>query len=199
MEMYRLFIAINLPADLLQRLTQVQQQLQRRLANYPLRWSRPEGIHLTLKFLGDTNPARIPEITSALHSLAQRHESFELGVGGLGMFPNTRRPSVLWIGVNDSEHHLRRLAADVDKTMARLGWQKEKRPFAAHLTLARVKKNAGNRERRQLGEVVASLQGYTHLGKLPIHSFQLMRSQLHPAGAIYTTLSTIPMGVSKMS
>ena len=191
MELLRLFIAINLPEDLLDTLTVTQRQLQRKLTAYPLRWSRPEGIHLTLKFLGDTDPDRIPDISEALQRIAAKHAPFELPVGGLGMFPNTRRPSVLWVGVNDEDHRLRHLAADVDKAMAKLGWQREKRPFSGHLTLARVKKQAGNRDRRALGEAVTALSGYDKLGVLPVQRIHLMRSQLRPDGAIYTAISII--------
>ena len=186
MEAHRLFIAIHLPDDLLQTLTASQRQLQRKLAASPLRWSRPEGIHLTLKFLGDTDPARIPEIIDALSRVAAKHAPFELPVGGLGMFPNARRPNVLWAGVADEAHRLRHLAADVDKALARLGWQREKRPFSGHLTLARVKKQAGNRERRELGEAVTALRGYEKLGMLPVQTIHIMRSQLRPDGATYT-------------
>jgi len=193
MTLQRLFIAINLPEDLLARLTSTQRQLQRKLAAHPLRWSRPEGIHLTLKFLGDTDPARIPEITDALSRVAAKHAPFELPVGGLGMFPNARRPSVLWVGVADEAHRLRHLAADVDKALSKLGWQREKRPFSGHLTLARVKKQAGNQERRALGEAVTGLQGYKKLGLLPVQSIFIMRSQLRPGGAIYTEVQKIEL------
>lgn len=191
MNTYRLFIAINLPPQLLNALRLSQRHLQRKLASYPLRWARPEGIHLTLKFLGDTDVARIDEIIDGLMQVGRRHAPFELAVGGLGMFPNANRPSVLWMGVRDEHGRLRRLAEDVDKAMARMGWKRERRPFQGHLTLARVQKRATPRERRQLGALIASLRGYETLGILPVETFQLMRSQLHPQGAIYTTLHTI--------
>ncbi len=194
MEMLRLFIAINLPDDLLEALTATQRQLQRKLTAYPLRWTRPEGIHLTLKFLGDVDPARIPALTEALNRAAAKHASFILPVGGLGMFPNARRPNVLWVGVHDGDHHLRHLAADVDKAMARLGWPREKRSFNGHLTLARVKKQAGNRERRMLGETVDGLVGYARLGALPVQTIHIMRSQLRPNGAVYTAVQAVPLG-----
>ena len=193
MPTYRLFIAINLPPDLLEALQTAQRHLQRKLAGYPLRWSRPEGIHLTLKFLGETDVARIDVITEALTVVAARHTAFELPVGGLGMFPNARRPNVLWVGVADEARRLRHLAADVDKAVAKLGWPREKRPFNGHLTLARVKKQAGSRERRELGEQVLSLRGYEKLGVLPVHNIHLMRSQLHPEGAIYTELHAVDL------
>jgi 2'-5' RNA ligase len=193
MEAQRLFIAITLSADLLVALTSAQRQLQRKLAAQPLRWARPEGIHLTLKFLGDTDPARIPDITDALSRAAAKHAPFELPVGGLGMFPNAKRPTVLWVGVHDEAHHLRRLAAGVDKALARLGWQREKRAFNGHLTLARVKKQTGNRDRRALGEAVSGLQGYQKLGILPVQSISIMRSQLRPGGARYTEVRKIEL------
>ncbi len=191
MDTYRLFIAINLSPELLDSLQQVQRQLQRKLAAYPLRWARPEGIHLTLKFLGDTEIARIDEVSDALMQVGRRHAPFELSVGRLGMFPNASRPNVLWVGVNDEDRLLQQLAADVDKTMARLGWKRERRPFQGHLTLARVKKQATPRERRELGALIKTLQGYERLGTLPVASIHLMRSHLHPQGAIYTAIRTI--------
>lgn len=197
MQSQRLFIAINLPSDLLTALTAAQRQLQRKLAAYPLRWSRPEGIHLTLKFLGDTHPARIPEITDALNRVSVKHASFELPVGGLGMFPNARRPNVLWVGVADEAHRLQHLAADVDKALAKLGWQREKRPFSGHLTLARVKKQAGNRERRAMGETVMALRGYEKLGVLPVQTIHIMRSQLRPDGAVYTEAGRVTISGQK--
>ncbi len=190
---YRLFIAINLPPELLAALQAAQRRLQRQLASYPLRWSRPEGIHLTLKFLGDTPPDRIDAITEALVGVASRHAAFELPVGGLGMFPNARRPSVLWVGVEDEARRLQKLAADVDRAMARLGWSREKRAFTGHLTLARVRKDAGSRVRRELGERTLSLQGYEKLGVLPVRTMHLMRSQLHPDGSIYTEMRAVSL------
>ncbi len=191
MDSQRLFIAINAPSALLAALTTTQRRLQRKLAAFPLRWTRPDGIHLTLKFLGDTDPARIPEITDALSRVAAQHAPFELPVGGLGMFPNARRPNVLWVGLTDADHRLQHLAADVDKALARLGWQREKRSFNGHLTLARVKKQAGSRERRKLGEAVTALRGYEKLGALPVQTIHIMRSQLRPDGAIYTEVERV--------
>jgi 2'-5' RNA ligase len=188
MTTYRLFIAINLPPPLLDALQMAQRRLQRQLANYPLRWARPEGIHLTLKFLGETEVSRLDAVIEAMELTASRHAPFEIPVGGLGMFPHARRPSVLWVGVEDEAQRLRRLAADIDRAMARLGWTRERRPFNGHLTLARVRKEAGSGIRRQLGDQVLALRGYEKLGVLPVHTVHLMRSQLHPDGSIYTDL-----------
>jgi 2'-5' RNA ligase len=195
MEMLRLFVAINLPEELRASLTAAQRHLQRMLAEYPMRWSKPEGFHLTLKFLGDTESDRLDMIAQSLALVAARHTPFELSVGGIGVFPNARRPNVLWIGVHDEKHRLRHLAADVDKAMAQLGWRREKRPFNGHLTLARVKKYAGGKDRRALGETVAMVHGYDALGVLPVRSISVMRSQLKPNGAIYTEVRVVDLQV----
>jgi 2'-5' RNA ligase len=190
---FRLFISINLTPDLLAALTDLQSQLERQLAPQPLRWARPEGIHLTLKFLGDTDTGRIEDIVRALGQAVASHQAFELSIGGLGCFPNQRKPRVLWVGVQDSDQRLRRLAASVDDAMAGLGWKRENRPFTGHLTLARVKKYASNRDKQALGELLSTVEVTDVLGVLPVQNVHLMRSQLRPDGAIYTALITTPL------
>lgn len=190
---FRLFISINLTPGLLARLTDLQNQLKRQLASQPLRWARPEGIHLTLKFLGDTETGQIEEIVRALTQTVEPHQSFDLSIGGLGCFPNQRKPSVLWVGVQDPDDHLRRLAASVDDAMAELGWKRENRPYTGHLTLARVKKYANNQDKQALSELLSAVEVADTLGVLPVQTIHLMRSQLQPDGAVYTSLITLPL------
>lgn len=189
--MYRLFISINLTTELLDSIRATQDALKGALADYPLRWTRPEGIHLTLKFLGDTDPARVETIGRALQQVVEPRPPFELSVGGLGCFPNPRKTSVLWIGVHDPEDHLRELAAAIDEAMAGLGYQRERRAYTGHLTLARVQRYAKSSERRALGEQLPSLGVPETLGVLPATSVHLMRSQLKPDGAVYSSLADI--------
>ena len=190
---FRLFISINLTPELLATLTDLQSQLKRQLASQPLRWARPEGIHLTLKFLGDTETGRIEEIVRALGQAVEPHRAFELSIGGLGCFPNQRKPRVLWVGMQDPDERLRRLAASVDDAMAGLGWKRENRPYTGHLTLARVKKYANNRDKQALSELLSAVKVSDRLGLLPVQSVHLMRSQLRPEGAVYTSLITAPL------
>lgn len=191
--MLRLFIAITLPADLLQTLGDVQQRLRQRLTGLPLTWTRPEGIHLTLKFLGETDPRRVEAIVARLRTVATAWQPFVVPVEGLGCFPDRRRPQVVWVGVQDPDGALQRLAAAVDAAMADLGWEREKRPFTGHLTLARVKRDAGTDERRRIGEQVAAF-ALPAPGLLPVQALHLMRSQLDPGGAIYSEVAIAPFG-----
>ncbi len=191
--MLRLFISANLPPDLVSAIGDVQGQLKRRLRSLPLSWTRPEGIHLTFKFLGDTDPARVDSIVAGLQSAVVSHPSFTVTVAGLGCFPNLRQPNVLWIGVQDPEKGLQRLAAGVDAATARLGWEKENRPYTGHLTLARVKREARNDERRAIGDSISQFSLPDPLGSLPVHSLHLMRSELNPGGSVYNVVASIPL------
>ncbi len=195
--MLRLFISANLPPEMVRAIADVQNQLKRRLGQQPLSWTRPDGIHLTLKFLGDTDPARVESIVAGLRAAVSTHPPFTLTVAGLGCFPNARQPNVIWVGVQDPDRALQRLAASVDAATARLGWEKEKRPFTGHLTLARVKREAGNDQRRIIGEAIGEAIGsfpLAHaLGPLPVSAIHLMRSELNPSGSIYTELASAPL------
>ncbi len=191
--MYRLFISVDLPPDFLEKLRSTQNQLKRTLANYPLRWTRPEGIHLTLKFLGDTDPARIDDIVTTLTQVVDSHPPFEISAGGLGCFPNPNKTSVLWIGVKDRDKRLQKLTASIDDATNSLGWQRERRPFSGHLTLARVQRYAKNPERRDLGQQLSTLGVPQDMGIIPVDEIHLVRSQLNPQGAIYTSLATLQL------
>ncbi|MCP4168028.1 MAG: RNA 2',3'-cyclic phosphodiesterase [Chloroflexi bacterium] len=191
--MYRLFISVDLPPDFLEKLRGTQNQLKRSLANYPLRWTRPEGIHLTLKFLGDTDPARIDDIVAILTQAVDPHPPFEISAGGLGCFPNPNKTSVLWIGVEDRDKRLQKLAASIDNATNSLGWQRERRLYSGHLTLARVQRNAKNPERRHLGQQLSTLGVPQNMGIISVDEIHLMRSQLNPQGAIYTSLATLQL------
>jgi RNA 2',3'-cyclic 3'-phosphodiesterase len=193
---FRLFVSINLTPELLATLTDVQDQLKHQLAPQPLRWARPEGIHLTLKFLGDTETGRIETIVRALTQAVEPHQPFDLGIGGLGCFPNQRKPRVLWVGVHDPDDHLRHLAASVDNAMVRLGWKRENRPYTGHLTLARVKKYATNEDKQALSQLLDSVDVSNNLGTLPVQTIHLMRSQLQSGGTVYTSLIAIPLKAS---
>lgn len=192
--MLRLFISVNLDHELLAALTKQQDHLKRRLSAAPLRWTRPQDIHLTLKFLGDTDPARLDDILAALQPVVHSHAPFAVTTGGLGCFPSARRPNVLWVGVQDPDYKLQALAAGVDSALVGVGWQPERRPFSGHLTLARVQRSAGTRQRQTLGEMLAELAKSAPLGECHVDALHVMRSQLHPQGATYTSLKTLRLG-----
>ena len=191
--MYRLFIAANLPSEIMQALRETQNQLKRRLVGAPLSWTRPEGIHVTLKFLGDTDPRRVEAIATALRQAVTPHRPFTVTVGGFGCFPNPRKANVLWVGIQDPGGKLARLAASVDQATAALGWESEHRPFTAHLTLARVQRDAAANQRQTLAEALPTVTLPASLGAIAIDRIHLIRSELNSQGSTYTALAEVAL------
>jgi 2'-5' RNA ligase len=173
----RAFIAVDLPPEIQIALGQVQAVFreQLRLSAAPddcLRWSRPEGIHLTLKFLGDVSQQQSNQIIERLQSL-RSFQSFTIEVKGYGFFPDRRRPQVLWAGVT-APPALAELASGISRAMATLGSAPDRRAFAPHLTLARFK----TPRRLPVLEAALSQQGIQVLGQFDVSEFFLFESQL---------------------
>ena len=191
----RTFIAVELDEELKSSLQSLQDHLRALVARRSVRWVRPGGIHLTLKFLGDTPEARLDEIMGALAMAARDVRPFSFAVGGLGCFPNTRQPRVLWVGLQEPTGTLVRLRDAVEAHVAPLGFPTEKRRFHPHLTLGRVQRHASKSEVLEIGEVVAtSLVGTIH--EMRATSVSFIKSDLRPAGAVYTTLLEAVLGDS---
>ena len=189
MENLRIFIAIPLPERLLTRLSDVQYRLQGKVSHRSVRWVKPEGVHLTLKFLGDTPRDEISTIEEALTVVARNAPSFTLTAEGLGCFPSPGRPRVLWVGVTEPTGRLKVLYQAIEEAMTALGYKPERHGFTPHLTLGRVRRGASREDMRLIGEAVTG----TRVGELTTFEadrFELIRSELKPSGAEYATLKT---------
>jgi 2'-5' RNA ligase len=178
----RLFIAILLDEVIRERIAAVQQALQTCLIEHPIRWVKPENLHITLHFLGEQNPDRLWAIQTAMEESAQAHRAFEIRFGGLGAFPKWRHPSVLWIGAKTEEDHLGRLASDLGVALA---LKSEPRKFHTHVTLARLKSPIPD-----LANKVSQVPAQ-NLGSLWIKSFSLMQSQLNADSPDYLELKQV--------
>jgi 2'-5' RNA ligase len=189
MDMYRIFIAVPLPKSLLKRLGDVQYRLEGKVPHRSVRWVRAEGIHLTLKFLGDTPRDKIPTIREALTVVARNAPACDLTVGGLGCFPNSRRPRVLWVGVQEPTGRLRALCKAVEEVMISVGYKPERHGFSPHLTLGRVRRQSSRGDLKEIGEAVTGTT-VDRLAAFTADRFELIRSVLKPTGAEYTTLAT---------
>jgi len=150
------------------------------------RWTRPEGIHLTLKFLGEISDEQVAEVARALRQI-KSFEPFSVVVRGFGFFPDARRPRVFWAGL-DAPAALAELAARVESAMAPLGFPPENRTFSPHLTLARFKVP---RPQAKLQELVRG-QGGAVLGGFEVSECFLWESQLLPQGAQYRKVLSFP-------
>ena len=182
----RTFIAVLIPNVARQALAECIQQLSG-LAPQGVRWVDPEGIHLTLRFLGDIPVERVEDVLAAQGVAACCHEPFSLQLCGLGMFPNSDRPRVLWAGVSSDMDALRLLQQEVEAQLERVGFPRDRRPFAPHLTLGRIRNRASSAERKR----IAAATGSVALGNAEpwlVEESHLIRSTLTPQGAIYTSL-----------
>lgn len=193
MNTLRTFIAIELDDELRDNLGHLQARLRERVSPGSVRWVRPDGIHLTLKFLGDTPQAKVEEVQAALAQAAADVGPFTFAVAGLGCFPNARSPRVVWVGLQELSGALARLRDAVEAQVAPLGFPTEKRPFRPHLTIGRVQRRASKSEVREIGEVVAtSIIGTVDEMTVTIVSY--IKSELKPGGAVYTTLFEAKLG-----
>ena len=176
----RVFIAIELAGDVRAALAQEQERLRAVCAhNREIRWTRPEGWHLTLKFLGEISDQRARQVIGALQALAG-FEKFAVEVKGFGFFPDPRRPRVFWAGI-EGPPALAELAGRVETVMQELGFPRELRPFRPHLTLARFQKP------RPSPELEAAFRNGNSpsFGRSEVSEFFLFESRLRPGGAEY--------------
>ncbi len=178
----RTFIAIELPNEVKAALAALQNDL--RQARADVAWTKPDNLHLTLKFLGEVDAKQISEITNACNDAAVSADSFLLSIKSTGVFPNVKQPKVLWVGLAGAMDKLQSLQRQLDTNLHALGFAKETRGFNPHLTLGRVKS--------RLNE--AAVRAKLLMAELPALSFTVselvvMQSQLHPAGSIYTPLA----------
>ena len=187
----RVFIALSIPPLVKSGLERVVQHLAAQVPG-GVRWVGLDGIHLTLKFLGNIDPAQIEDLTEAMRRPSLGASSFRLLLSGLGTFPNENRPRVIWAGVQGELESLGKLQAGIEAEVSGLGFPRETRPFTPHLTLGRVRDQATNGERLRIGAAVASCaMGPTE--PWLVESVRLVRSNFGPGGATYSDLASVSL------
>jgi len=191
MEQVRCFIAIGLPDEIKDGLSNLQAQLK--TGDQPgVKWVDPYGIHLTLKFLGNVAVDRIEPITGAMEEAARGVSPFHLEVKGLGVFPSLSRVQVVWVGVSGEVDKLAQFQQRLESNLAGLGFAPEKRRFTPHLTLARLRDRASLYERQRFGQLIAGTK-FELAYSFQVEAISLMRSQLTREGAIYSRISAVEL------
>jgi 2'-5' RNA ligase len=174
----RVFIAVDLPTEVREALAKVQHELEP--VTDTARWVAPESIHITLKFIGEVAEKQIDDIDAAVTGLSWK--SFAITVRGVGFFPGNRSPRVFWAGMEAPT--MQKLAEEFDSRMERLGFEKEKRAFRPHITLARSRDS-----RIDSSLVVAASKYDVHdFGSFMVDRVFLFKSILKPTGAVYERL-----------
>lgn len=178
----RAFIAIELPSEVKTFLGDMTSILKK--LGGDVKWVRPEGIHLTLKFLGNIPTDLIEEIERAAQPVFSAHPVIGVGIKGLGAFPTLKRPRVIWAGCRDSKDRLPPLVAQIEDVLQPLGFAKEKRVYNPHLTLGRVRSND------RIADLVAAVKekiDVTGPSFVADHAV-LFESVLSPSGAQYSEI-----------
>jgi 2'-5' RNA ligase len=179
----RIFIAIEIPDDVRAAINSLSKDLSG--SGAPVKWVRPENIHLTLKFLDEVPNESLPRIHEISRTAAHGVRPIPITIEGVGVFPSVRRPRVMWIGISRSRE-LEKLHRRLEDGLAELGFEPEKRSWSPHLTIGRVK-GSWNLEglRARLTEAVLEPQN------IIVDSFSIIKSDLRPEGPVYTVQKRI--------
>ena len=195
--MIRTCLAVELEEDLRKRIAQTQQDLKQRLNREAVRdvrisWVQPGSIHLTIKFLGDTDEQLIDPMRTAIDQAMREHRPLYIPLERLGAFPRPQQPRVLWVGASqqweqgEDGKRLAGLHRAIEDCCATFNFASDGRPLSPHLTLARVKEGE-----RHVGQALAksgAMDRSLSLGSIALESIVLIRSELRPTGSVYTKL-----------
>jgi 2'-5' RNA ligase len=180
----RLFIAIDLDDGIKENIKNLTADLKRSMQG--VKWVRDEGIHITLKFLGEVPESKVEMITKTLEQVSTRYEALDIEICHLGRFPERGDPRIIWVGALESTGILKDLALDIEKELGKIGFEREKRSFKPHVTLGRVRRGRGSGKISSLmleNKVIS-------FGSFQAKHIYLIRSILRPDGARYEKIGT---------
>jgi 2'-5' RNA ligase len=191
MEKLRCFIAIELPPEIKKQLDALEERLKS--GQHPfVKWVDPEGIHLTLKFLGSISSDTVSGVIQGVARALKGVSPFNLQLGGLGAFPNWQRPQVIWVGVRGEVEKVVSLQRGIETILSPLGFPPESRSFSPHLTLARLREGVSSPEKHRFGEWAGGTE-FAAPHAFEVNGVSLMRSELTPSGPIYSRLAWVEL------
>ncbi len=190
-ETVRVFVAVGISAEAREQLIGAVERIRQDIPQ-GIQWANPDGMHLTLKFLGNIPSSSVGPLLDCLGPVAAGHSHFLLHLAGLGMFPNRRKPRVLWAGVDGDLDALDRLQQGAEDAINALGYPPEQRPFRPHITLGRPRRSVSDAQLSRIGSAVSVTTPPSQVG-WQVESVDVMQSELHPSGARYTILGSAPL------
>jgi RNA 2',3'-cyclic 3'-phosphodiesterase len=196
----RTFIAFELPSHVQTQVQRVQQAAQEQLAAAKLdrmfRWTDVKNLHLTLRFLGDTEAAHLPTLAQTLEEAFGGQPVIKLGIGELGSFPRWRQPRVIWLGLTGELDRLNALQDQVEAMVQAVGYAPETKAFSPHIKVGRASRNASSTDLEQAGQQLKSLAASAELMQpsFTVDEIVHLQSDLRPGGPVYTSLSRIRLG-----
>lgn len=176
----RVFLAVEIDEKLLDEISKVQREFMK--CEAPVKYVETENLHCTLKFFGEIDDNKLNDIIEVIEKKIKNHEPFKVNIKKTGVFPNERYVRVLWLGMDDVEP-FSNLQKDLDEDFIKMGFKKE-RSYTPHLTIGRVK---GSRNKEELLSKLKDM-GEVEIGEMDISKITLKKSELTPAGPIYTTI-----------
>ena len=183
----RTFIALELPQEIKEFLSQLQEELK--AAGADVKWVEPKNIHLTLKFLGEIDEKKIDKIIEIVQETVKEKDKFQIRISSLGAFPKIDSPRVIWVGVDTGDKEVKAITKDLEEKIAKIGIPKEDRPFSSHITIGRTRSSL-NRQ-----QLVQDLKNKADLGgqnlDFYVTKITLFKSTLTPKGPIYEALKEI--------
>ena len=185
----RTFVAATLEPEVLRALEEAQARLRGVEGGRACRWVDAESIHLTFHFLGDVPAERLQEVFDAVARGSRGFGPIDIAIAGLGCFPNTRQPRIVWAGVREASGRLADLQRTIGRELAGVGYPPERRPFTPHLTIGRARRDAARPDLAALGRAV-SAQPEETLATMRVQRVHVIKSDLHPSGAVYTIMSS---------
>lgn len=191
-KMVRSFIAIPVPRSGIEVLERAVKRLDSEIGGQ-VRWVRPRGIHLTLKFMGDIPASTLERVLEALPQVTASFSPFEIAMSGLGVFPNPRHPRVLWAGLDGDLGTLSALQSAVDQAAEKLGLPKEDRLFSPHLTLGRVRRDTNEEQSRKIGYLMTNTGLQAPLS-WSVETVDLMRTELDSTGSRHYLVGSTTIG-----
>jgi 2'-5' RNA ligase len=186
----RSFLAVELPNSIQKKIEEVQRDLKTSHAD--VKWVYPENIHLTLKFFGNIEESRVDPILQSIGGLIQRTSSFSMKVQGIGAFPHSKNPRVIWMGLMGGKEVLATFQKELEGTLEKIGFEPEGRPFQPHLTLGRVRTSRGK------DDLIGKMEKHREeeFGSVEVEEVVFFKSELKPTGPIYTPLKKLRLGGS---
>lgn len=184
----RIFIAIDISDAARAVCAALIQHLRPQFPKVRVGWERPEKLHITLKFLGDTADDLVENVSKSVADVGSNHQPFKLKLAGPGVFPAASRPRILWVGIDDASGAVTDLNRRVEDVCERLGYEKEKKRFHPHITIGRVREPHG-----------ASILADAHLKtviepvEFDVKSLVIYESKLLPAGSVYSVVEQLSL------
>jgi 2'-5' RNA ligase len=190
MKAIRTFVAIRFPPEVQENLGQALESMHAGEIKI-VRWVDASRMHLTLKFIGEVDPARITPIRSQVEESCRQVGPFDIQLGGLGVFPNMTKPRIVWVGVQ-APPQLFDLQKDIEARLSKIGYAPEERGFSAHITLGRLRDEFRPAEMERLVEVLQTTK-MEQVARFTAAAVTIYRSDLQPFGPMYTPLATLPL------